>query len=156
MSESWAPGAAAHHTCGELVPRGPSSHTVTKLDFPRTKNVGALWLGRSVVSGNDRQISRSCSRAPTDGAGYSLAGWLPWVRQEQSRAGMDKIRVLSHCGNADSLDVPTDLRARVEIVEVPQSGPLPADSRGEILLTRRRADNLYDAAEAVRWVHILG
>src|SRR3954452_48850 len=69
---------------------------------------------------------------------------------------MEKLRVLSHYGGADAIGLPDDLQRRVYIVEIPVQGPLPSGTTGDVLLARRRATNLYDAAEGVRWVHIVG
>ena len=46
----------------------------------------------------------------------------------------------------------------VEVIAIPTDGPLPADARGEVLLTLATGrPNLADAlARGVRWVHILG
>jgi phosphoglycerate dehydrogenase-like enzyme len=54
------------------------------------------------------------------------------------------------------LGVPADLRGRIEIVEIPRTGPIPAGATGEVLVTKRRVDNLYDAAEGVKWIHLIG
>src|SRR5437773_1056032 len=69
---------------------------------------------------------------------------------------MQQLRVLSHYGDADAIGLPGDLQHHVEIIEVPTQGPLPAGTSGDVLLARRRAANLYDAAEGVQWVHIVG
>src|SRR5438105_8434065 len=70
--------------------------------------------------------------------------------------GMEKLRVLSHYGDADAIGLPADLQQKVEIVQVPLEGPLPPGTGGDVLVARRRATNLYDAAEGVQWVHIVG
>ena len=69
---------------------------------------------------------------------------------------MEKVRVLSHYGGADALGIPADLRGRVEVIEVAQDGPLPDDAAGEVLVSRRRATNINDAAERVKWIHVVG
>src|SRR5262249_20673630 len=118
--------------------------------------VGAPWLSRSVVSGNERQISRSCSRSPID---RSVAP-RPFRYRRRATGTRDvqleKIRVLSHCGNADQLGVPPELRDRVELVEIPRTGAIPAGATGDALVTKRRVENLYEAAALVPWVHIIG
>ena len=69
---------------------------------------------------------------------------------------MERVRVLSHYGDADALGVPEDLRGRVEIIEVAPDGPLPDAADGDVLVGRRRASNLYEAAARVRWIHVVG
>jgi phosphoglycerate dehydrogenase-like enzyme len=69
---------------------------------------------------------------------------------------LEKIRVLSHCGDADALGMPLDLRDRVELIVIPRSGPIPAGAAGEVLVTKRRVENIYEAAKGVQWIHIVG
>jgi len=69
-----------------------------------------------------------------------------------------RLRILSQAGDADALQLPADLRARVEVISVPPSRPVPADVRGDVLLmVHNGAPAIYDLAErGVRWVHFVG
>jgi phosphoglycerate dehydrogenase-like enzyme len=65
--------------------------------------------------------------------------------------------VLSQLGDADAIRLPVDLRARVEVVPVPPSEPVPRDVRGDVLLMSFGNDAIYDLVErGVSWVHFVG
>jgi hypothetical protein len=68
-SERWRPAGAAHQSAKRPSPWWFVT-TMTKARLPRTKNVGAPWLGRSLVSGSARQMLRIrptvCSRSAAE------------------------------------------------------------------------------------------
>ncbi len=70
----------------------------------------------------------------------------------------DPVRVLSHLGDADAIQLPADLRERVEVVPVPMTGGLPDEAHGEVLLTfTRPSDGLEELpARGVRWIQLIG
>src|SRR5262245_37273821 len=67
------------------------------------------------------------------------------------------LRVLSHARSTLAPRIAAAVPG-VEVIAIPTDGPLPADPRGEVLLTlNRAAATLPDVlARGVRWVHILG
>ena len=81
------PGGAAQTKNGNSMSWCPCSRSVAKETFPRMKNVGAPWLGRSSTSGRSRQIRRN--RKDTDSGRPVICGHLhKWTllrsRQRQS------------------------------------------------------------------------
>lgn len=68
------------------------------------------------------------------------------------------LRVLSHVGRLQGIDLPADLADRVEIVPIPTEGALDPGLEGEVLLTSpTRIPNLAEAlSRGVRWVHLIG
>jgi phosphoglycerate dehydrogenase-like enzyme len=68
-----------------------------------------------------------------------------------------RLRVLTHLPRGLLARVEADL-PEVELVEIPGSGPLPEDARGEVLLTFTwGSDNMQEVlARGVRWVHCYG
>jgi len=69
-----------------------------------------------------------------------------------------RLRILSQFGDVDALQLPADLRERVEVSFVPPSQPVPADVRGDVLLmVHSGAPAIYELVErGVRWVHFVG
>jgi phosphoglycerate dehydrogenase-like enzyme len=66
-------------------------------------------------------------------------------------------RVLSQLGDADAIRLPHDLRARVQVVAVPPTEPVPNDVSGDVLLMSFGNDKIYELAErGVKWVHFIG
>lgn len=66
-------------------------------------------------------------------------------------------RILSQLGDADALRLPHDLRARVQVVAVPPSEPVPHDAQGDVLLMSFGNDKIYELVErGVKWVHFVG
>jgi len=69
------------------------------------------------------------------------------------------VRVLSTLGDAESLGLPADLRAAVEVTVVPMKAPLPDGVEGDVLVTVPTAagHHLPEAfRRGVRWVHVTG
>lgn len=65
--------------------------------------------------------------------------------------------ILNQLGDADSIRLPDDLRARVKVVAVLPSKPTPADLRGDVLLMSFGNDAIYELVErGVSWVHFIG
>jgi hypothetical protein len=83
-SSCWAPGGPAHHRWGKSLSWWPWAHSVTKALLPRTNQVGAPWLSRSVTSGSARQIVRT---ARLDRLSQGLRLPEAWVRT-LSRKGL--------------------------------------------------------------------
>jgi phosphoglycerate dehydrogenase-like enzyme len=68
-----------------------------------------------------------------------------------------RLRILSQYGDADALQLPADLRARVEVVYVPPSEPVPSGLHGDVLLMTFGNQAIYELAErGVKWVHFVG
>jgi phosphoglycerate dehydrogenase-like enzyme len=68
------------------------------------------------------------------------------------------LRILSHVGRLESVELPPGLAERVEIVPIPMDGDLDPGLTGEVLLSTPTAvPNLADAlSRGVRWVHLIG
>lgn len=68
------------------------------------------------------------------------------------------IRILSHVGRLEALDIPADIAAQVEVIPIPMTGSIDPGVRGEVLLTTPTSvETLPDAiGRGVKWVHLIG
>lgn len=68
------------------------------------------------------------------------------------------LRILSHVGRLEAIDLPPEIARRVEIIPIPTDGELEEGLTGEVLLSTPTAvPTLADAlARGVRWVHLIG
>lgn len=66
-------------------------------------------------------------------------------------------RILSQLGDAEAIQLPADLRERVQVIPVPAKGPIAEDTRGDVLLMLFDGDAAYALIErGVKWVHFIG
>jgi len=68
------------------------------------------------------------------------------------------ITVLSHVGRLETIQIPPDLEALVDVVAIPMVGEIDPAVTGEILLTTpTNVPNLEQALQrGVKWVHLIG
>lgn len=73
-------------------------------------------------------------------------------------AGVDRLRIFSHMGQLEGIDMPADLTDRIEIIHIPSEGELEPGVHGDVLLTRPSlVPNLaHVLTRGVRWVHLVG
>jgi phosphoglycerate dehydrogenase-like enzyme len=68
----------------------------------------------------------------------------------------NKLKVLSQLSEPFTLELPPDLKERVEVVPVPKGSEVGPDLRGDVLFGTFGNPQIYDLAERVPWVHYAG
>ena len=68
------------------------------------------------------------------------------------------LRILSHVGRLDTIHIPDDLAAKVEVIAIPMEGEIDAEITGDVLITTpTNVPNLEEAlSRGVKWVHLIG
>lgn len=68
------------------------------------------------------------------------------------------IRILSHVGKLENLQIPVELLEQVEVIPIPMEGDIDPSVHGEVLLTTPTSvPNLEQVlSRGVKWVHLIG